>query len=221
MKHNYNWLISRLEPLKDDILQIHSYKNIFGQAKAIVILENQAQDRLAELSTIGKYTRKKDIAFPLIVSRNFVLQSLDSYPLEFIDIISSAGENIVMNEDLLATLSFDREDVRLQMEREFKSKWLHTRELVLQSKHKPKELSRILHLSIASVVPALKGFFFLSAQPYPQNPKDFFEYAALISRADIGVFLNWQEHDEAELADLTRYLNILQKLIDTMEDYPV
>lgn len=221
MKNRYKWLITHLEPVRENILQIFAYKDIFQESKAIVIMENHEEDKLLELSSLGRYTRKKDIAFPLIVSRNFVLQSLDSYPLEFIDIISSKGENIILNENLLSTLSFDREDVRLQMEREFKSKWLHTRQLFLESKQKPKELSRLLRFSISSLVPALKGFFFLSGQPYPQDINSFFEHAALIAKADLGVFLNWQSLKEAELADVTRYLSILQKLSDIMEDYPL
>lgn len=221
MKNSYKWLISYLEPVRESILQIFSYQDIFGNAKAIVILENNAQDKLLELSSLGKYTRNKDIAIPLIVTRSFVTQSLDSYPLEFIDITSSVGENIVLNEDLFATLSFDRNDVRLQMEREFKSKWLHTQQLFFEGKQKPKELSRLLRFSITSLVPALKGFFFLSSQPYPQDLNSFFEHAALISNADLGVFSNWQNNKEAELADITRYLRILQKLSDIMEDYPI
>ena len=216
MKNRYKWLITHLEPVRESILQIFAYKDIFQESKAIVIMENHEEDKLLELSSLGRYTRKKDIAFPLIVSRNFVLQSLDSYPLEFIDIISSKGENIILNENLLSTLSFDREDVRLQMEREFKSKWLHTRQLFLESKSQ--ELACKI---LVSLVPALKGFFFLSGQPYPQDINSFFEHAALIAKADLGVFLNWQSLKEAELADVTRYLSILQKLSDIMEDYPL
>jgi len=71
MKNRYKWLITHLEPVRESILQIFAYKDIFQESKAIVIMENHEEDKLLELSSLGRYTRKKDIAFPLIVSRNF------------------------------------------------------------------------------------------------------------------------------------------------------
>ena len=84
-----------------------------------------------------------------------------------------------------------------------------------------RNLRDTLHMPIRALIPALKGFFFLSNQAYPQSRKDLFEQAALISKTDLTVLGIWLERASIELADIERYLAILQKLMELMETYTI
>jgi len=133
MKHPYNGILNSLEAVKNTLLQVCVYKDILGGYGAVVVLEDVPDQQLEKLAGLAQYARKKALMLPLIVTRSFIASSLDSYPLEFINIISSDKENLMCKEDLLTNLQFSKADVRLQMEREFKSKWLLTRQSTLEA----------------------------------------------------------------------------------------
>ncbi len=221
MNHPYTGLLKSLDSVSEHLIQVYVYQELTGQYMATVILDHDPDGWLGELAPMATYVRKHKLPLPLIINRQFIQFSLDSYPLEFINISSSQSVNLLLKEDLLSELDIIPADVRLQMEREFKSKWLHTRQMLLEGKLSTRNLRETLHLSIRSLIPALKGFFFLVKQPYPQTLKDLFAQAALISEIDLNALERWLGQSHFELADAERYLAILGKLMKLMESYPV
>jgi hypothetical protein len=87
--------------------------------------------------------------------------------------------------------------------------------------HEDQAIAGITESSIASLVPCLKGFFFLAGQPYPKTLADLFEHAALITKTDIKVMHGWMQEKNIELADVERYLSLLSRLMELMQTYPV
>jgi hypothetical protein len=219
MNHPYTGILNSLNNLNDQLIQVNIYQDLLGNFNAVVILDEDPDGWLEKLSPLAKYTAKHKLNLPLIINRRFIRYSLDSYPLEFINIISSTNQNLIVKEDLLSNLEINAADVRLQMEREFKSKWLLTRQIVLESGFNNKRLRETLQLSISALIPAIKGFFFLSKQPYPKDLQELFDQAALISKLDLGVFALWLQSKTIEAADVERYLSILHKLMELMETY--
>ncbi|HNQ43808.1 MAG TPA: hypothetical protein PKI59_05235 [Candidatus Cloacimonadota bacterium] len=221
MKHPYTGILPTLKAVQDKLLQVTVYQDLIGHYGSVVILEDDPDNLLTKLAPLGRYTRTHKLMLPLIINRRFLRYSLDSYPLEFINIISSTRTDLVTIEDLLGDLDFAAADVRLQMEREFKSKWLLTRQVVLEGSLSSRKLRETLHLSIAALIPAFKGFFRLANHPYPQTVNDLFGQAALISKCDLGNLPLWLKEHNIQASDIERYLNILQKLMELMETYPV
>ncbi|HOH98784.1 MAG TPA: hypothetical protein PL188_10835 [Candidatus Cloacimonadota bacterium] len=221
MKHPYTGILATLNPIKDQILQVTIYQDLLGKFGCVIILEHDPDHLLTKLAAMVKYIRSKRLMLPLIIDRRFLKYSLDSYPLEFINIISSTRTDLMTIEDLLGDLKFEPADVRLQMEREFKSKWLLTRQVVLEGALSPKMMRETLHLSIEALVPAFKGFFLLANHPYPQTLNDLIAQAALISKCDLGNLPIWYKEKSIHAGDIERYLGILQKLMELMETYPV
>jgi len=220
MNHRFTGLLKSLEPVSEEMLQVYVYQELTGNFAAVVILDEDPTS-LDKLVPMARYVHKHKLALPLVINRRFIQYSLDSYPLEFINITSSQSINLLLKEDLLAELKIRPADVRLQMEREFKSKWLLTRQMLLDGNLSSRNLKETMHLSITALIPAIKGFFFLAKQPYPQSIKALFEQAALISKVDLSALDRWLEESSLELADAERYLTILNKLTELMETYPV
>ncbi len=220
MHHHYNGLLKSLEPVSDLLIQVYIHEDLIGQQKAVVILDKDP-DKLQDLVPMAKYVHKNKLAMPLVINRRFIKYSLDSYPLEFIDIMSSQSINLLLKEDMLSELKIRQSDVRLQMEREFKSKWLLTRQMLLDGNLSSRKLKETLPLSISALIPAIKGFFFLAKQPYPQTTQALFEQAALISKIDLNSLERWLGQSHYEIADAERYLRILNKLTELMETYPI
>ncbi|MCB5260834.1 MAG: hypothetical protein PHY41_05165 [Candidatus Cloacimonetes bacterium] len=221
MNNPYSGILNSLSNVSDRLIQVTAYKDLLSNYNAVIILDEDPDGWLEKLSPLAKYIHKHKLNLPLIINRRFIKYSLDSYPLEFINIISCQRENILVKEDLLANLQIKPADVRLQMEREFKSKWLLTRQVILEGKMNSRNLRHTLQLSITALIPCVKGFFFLSKQPYPQSSDELFAQAALICKIDLNAFAIWMKKTEIELADIERYLSILNKLMELMETYPV
>ena len=219
MKHPYNGILNSLEAVKDTLLQVCVYKDILGGYGALVVLEDEPDQHLERLAGLAQYARKKALMLPLIVTRSFIASSLDSYPLEFINIISSDKENLMCKEDLLTNLQFSKADVRLQMEREFKSKWLLTRQSTLEAAGRSRHLRETMRMSIRAVIPAIKGFFFLAGHPYPHTLDQLLDQAELITGIDLKILGTGLKEQNIGTNDIQRYLIILQRLIDFMESY--
>ncbi len=221
MNHPYSGLLKSMDHLSEHLMQVYVYQELTGVYSAVIILDKDPDGWLTELTPLAKYVHKHKLNLPLIINKRFIQYSLDSYPLEFINIISSESVNLLLKEDLLSGLDILHSDVRLQMEREFKSKWLLTRQVLLEGKLSARNLRETLHLSIRALIPALKGFFFLSRHSYPQTMEDLFEQAALISKIDLNALNIWLKQSTIELADAERYLSLLQKLMELTETYPI
>jgi predicted nucleotidyltransferase len=113
-------------------------------------------ERLAR--RMGKW-RKKRISAPLVLSPEFLQAARDSYPLELLSIL--ARHRVLYGEDPLAGLEFQREHVRLQCEREIRSKILLFRRAYLESEGAPKRLQLLLDRGAPSLLAILRGLLWL------------------------------------------------------------
>ncbi|MDZ4181740.1 MAG: hypothetical protein U1B83_02600 [Candidatus Cloacimonadaceae bacterium] len=183
-KHAFDRIMEPLAPLESLILQVAVHQGYGGVQRLIVIFEDDPPQFFYALAPLVRYIQKHRLAEPLIINQLFIETSLDSYPLEFIDICSSY-RNVFVKKDLLTDLRFAKADVRLQMERELKSKWLLTRQAVLEFPDKLKRVQGIIDMSRGSIYPVLKGFFALTDTDVPQELTDAITPAALISGVDL------------------------------------
>ncbi len=217
MKHDYSSVMKALQGFEANIIQVASYSN--PNPRCVIILDTDPPYLLESLGALRDYCRKHRLPFPLLVNREFVLSSLDSYPLEFLDIVSSSYKNLLCREDILSGLNFAAKDLRLQMERELKGKWLHTRLAVLEQQQKPKLLAETLKVSILSILPVLKGFCYLGDRIIPQDTDALCAQVADITKLNLSLINSWLMVDKADIYIIKNYLEILQGLLtylDTM-----
>lgn len=83
-----------------------------------LVLNRINLDRVRELSRQGKRLGALGFGAPLILTPRHIRESLDSFPLEMLDI--QLNHAVVLGEDPFAGLSFNPAHVRLQCEREVK-----------------------------------------------------------------------------------------------------
>lgn len=215
MNKDFSNVMSTLTGIQDSLLQVAVYTDF--QPQCVIILEEDPPDLLESLDSLKNYTIKRKLRFPLLINRNFAESSLDSYPLEFLDIVSSNYENLFVKKDLLKTLKFDPVNLRLQMEREIKSKWLLIRLSVLEKKNTPKQLADFLALTLGSIVRVLKGICYLNDGSVPQTLEDIFVRTTNITDVDFDVMLRCLTTKEATLETVEQYLSILGDIMRYVE----
>lgn len=136
-------------------------------------IDIEVLDRLA--ARMGKW-RKRRISAPLLMRPEFIQTALDSYPLEFLSI--KARYRVLHGADLLVDLRFDREHVRLQCEREIRSKLLLFRRAYLESEGAPKRLKLILDRGVPAVVAIFRGLLWLREGPWTAEGAEFWDACA-------------------------------------------
>ena len=176
MNQNWNVVPELLKDQLNNVIQIAVYDLHADAERCVIILEQDPEGFFEKLTPLSGFSRKYRLPVPLIITREFIQSSLDSYPLEFLN-MRSDYKNIMAREDLLSKLSFNQSDIRLQMERELKSKWLLTRQGILESPKNMKSVWKIMHLSLESLMPVLKGLLFLSVTDIPASHNEVFKIA--------------------------------------------
>ncbi len=136
----------------------------------LVVLSEGAIDSLSRAVDIITHWRKKNVATPLFMTRNYIATSLDSYPLEFLNM--KRLYTVVFGEDVLGDLTFDVHDVRLQCEREIKGKLLLLRQRFLETEEKPKRLEELISQSITAVISIMTGLLYMKGSEIPMARRD-------------------------------------------------
>jgi hypothetical protein len=179
---------TKLEQLYGDkLIQVSVYRRYLPSGRLAIILKDDSVSMLLKAEKITNEIRKKKLPAPLFFNQQYIESSLDTFPLEFLD-IQSDYDNLYNKEDIFKNLKFKKSDVRHQMERELKGKWLHIKMALLDYNNKPKILQEILAIAVQSVLPVVKGLIFLEEKEIPKEPAMQFKLADDLTEFSINSF---------------------------------
>ncbi|MDD5723249.1 MAG: hypothetical protein PHY29_05855 [Syntrophales bacterium] len=184
----------------------------------LIVLSEEAIDHLDRaLKTVSRW-RKKGVATPLFMTKPYIASSLDSYPLEFLNL--QKGYLLVSGEDVLKDISFEPCHLRLQCEREIKGKLLLLRERFLETEGKTRRVQDLIAESITAFISIFGGLLYLKCVAIPSSRREIVEALAREFPVDAGVFMRCLDVKEgkkkiasAELQDIfMAYLAEVRKL---------
>lgn len=162
----------------ENILQIAIYnRELTERGNLVVILNDDSIENIVKAHGLTKGLYKSGFEPPLVISENYIMNSLDSFPLEFLN-IKTDHKNLLVHRDILTGLQFEKSYIRLEMERELKSKILLIKMAILDHYGNLKILKNLIRVSVHSIEPVLKGLLFLLDQEILLNHTD------LITKAD-------------------------------------
>ncbi|MBD3378790.1 hypothetical protein GF406_27430 [candidate division KSB1 bacterium] len=119
----------------------------------MLVLTLEGIQNLSAAFPLVKKWRKSNVATPLFVTTEYIESSLDSFPIEFLNMKSAY--KVVYGKDALGHLNIDRNHLRLQVEAQIKGKLLHLREQFLGTLGKKQALKNLLK----ATVPAFTSIF--------------------------------------------------------------
>ncbi len=142
----------------------------------LIILSDNAIDNLeSALNEVSRWRRRK-VATPLFMTKAYITSSLDSYPIEFLNI--KRNYHLVYGEDVLAEMTFDPHDLRLQCEREIKGKLLLLREGFLETDGKKKKIRELIGSSITAFISIFSGLLHLKGIEIPDAKREIITLVA-------------------------------------------
>jgi len=219
---------------KDDLVSIILYGSGAGSdfnpqtsdLNFLIILSEGAIDHLDwAIDTVSRW-RKRNVAIPLFMTQSYIQSSLDSYPLEFLNIKKSYRH--VYGKDVLKDISIQPHDLRLQCEREIKGKLLLLREGFLETEGKQKRIAELIKASITAFLSIFSGLLHLKGCEIPETRREIIRAVTKEIPIDQEIFMKCLDikqgktsYTSSEITNLfTAYMIEVRKLwefVDTME----
>ena len=193
----------------------------------MVVLDDNTPSELIRCAKFVKKWHKQLITIPLFLDPDYIQQSLDTFPLEFLDM--SSAYHVIYGDDVLDNLDCNAADVRSQCERELKGKLLHLRAEYLNLRGDKKGLVDLVNRSLHMFRLVFTGALFLINIEIPEKTNtllsviseeyeldgSLFKKLKAIANGDIKV----DETEADELFDL--YIEELDKLSNAIDKMPV
>lgn len=159
----------------DDLLSVFLYGSAAGEDfipgvsdyNLGVVLRNLRPDHLRRAA--GKVSRwgRHRISPPLFLDPAFIRQSLDVFPIEFMEM--KENHRILYGPDPLAGLQVGPANLRHQCESEIRGKLLGLRQGYLRAASRPKNVLALALGSLKPVLLVLRNFLRLRGESVPQN----------------------------------------------------
>jgi hypothetical protein len=153
----------------------------------LIVLSEQGIENLDRAIDVVSRWKKKNVAIPLFMTKSYIDSSLDSYPIEFLNMQKSYI--MVFGEDVLKGLSFESGLLRLQCEKELKGKLLHLREGFLETEGKDKRIRNLIKISLTAFLSIFKALLYLAEAEIPGERREIINSVAKAFEIDADVFL--------------------------------
>lgn len=176
----------------------------------VVLTENGIKKLRKYLPLISKW-QKRNVTTPLFLTKEYILSSLDSFPIEFLSM--RMKYELVYGEDIMSNLKVEESDLRLACEREMKGKLLHLREGFLSASKDTRDLKMLISQSLATFTTLFTAILKLREAEPPRKRRELFEKMATEFDLDREVF--------AKLMDVRENSTKIKKqeLLDLVEKY--
>ena len=120
----------------------------------------------AGISSLGKAMplvaswKKRRVATPLFLTKEYIASSLDTFPIEFLNL--KAAYAVVFGQDVLGGLAFDGRLLRIQCEREIKGKLLQLRQHFLETEGSARKIAALISFSLPTFFSIFQAVIFLA-----------------------------------------------------------
>jgi len=189
-----------------------------GPADSVMVLEAMDLDLLRRLAEHGPKLGSRGIAAPLVMTPEYIARSLDTFPLELLEI--TQHRTTVLGRDCFEELEFDARHVRLQCERELKRVLIRLRQGLLAAAGREAVLGELREDVGRHLLRTLRGLLWL------KGVRDFVPAGQVIGEAEkiTGMTLGGVrkavlfrgEHDWAEFTALYAEVEKLAGLADAL-----
>lgn len=125
----------------------------------VLVLNRQNLSSLNAIASLAKPMSRKKISPPLLMTLSYIERSQDVFGVEFLDF--QLAHKTVMGDDPFAPLEFDKKDVRLQCEREFKAMLIRLRQGYVAAAANKKLVRDILISTAKGMLPLLRAMLWL------------------------------------------------------------
>lgn len=141
----------------------------------VIILSKQTLDSLNTLAGMARSMRKRKLAAPLLMTPAYIERSRDVFSIEFLDL--QLIHQTIFGNDPLEKLTFVKQHVRLQCERELKATLIRLRQGYIAAAANRRLVRDILISATGGLVPLLRAILWLKDINRPKQAQPVFAKA--------------------------------------------
>jgi len=136
----------------------------------LIVLSEEGINTLEKSFKVVSKWRKRNVSIPLFLTKHYIASSLDSFPIEFLNM--KVNHSLVFGEDVLSELSFEKEHLRIQCERELKGKLLQLRQGYLDTSQRTGSMQSLIARSIPAFVAIFRAILHLKDEKTQANKRE-------------------------------------------------
>lgn len=200
----------------------HEYIPGVSDINIAILVKDNSIPQLAQCLHLQKKWKKKSVSTPFFMTRAYINSSLDTYPIEFLDMQSNY--RVLFGEDILKNIQIEKKYLRIQCERELKGIAIHLRRSFVQSSGNMKYLLSLLNDSLRRLFPVFKALLVLKNLSIPKLKSDIVasvEDSYALSTSSFSVIYNNSSQRSANNHYETlfdRYTNDIDRIISMVEN---
>jgi hypothetical protein len=199
------------------------YDHERSDINSVVVLHQMDLGVLEGLAPLGKIYGQQGIAAPFIMTPEFVAHSLDTFPLEFLNL--QLFHVTVFGKDLFKGLTVRRADLRYQCEWELKVRMIGLRQRYLSCAGDSRQLADSFADTFSGYIPLFRGLIHLYDRQPPQSAEAVIATLSECSGINLDVFVRVAQHKKqrqevtgAQLNQIFKdYYSVLETLAETMD----
>lgn len=134
---------------------------------SVVVLREITPSLLEALASSGKHFGRKRLHAPLLMTREYIDRSLDVFPVEFLDI--KLLHKTVYGEDIFTDISINKSLLRLQCERDLKSKLINLHQGYISCLGSSRSLKTLLINAYPGFFPLFRAMLFITQISRPPS----------------------------------------------------
>ncbi len=157
----------------------------------LVVLTENGIKQVGGAGHYIKAWRKRQISLPLFLTENYIQASLDSFPMEFLNM--QLRYRIIQGEDVLTQLKIGKKDLRLQCEREIKRDLLHLRQGFITSLQSKRHMIELVSKSLVAFSALFRALLYLTGKEIPDNKIELLDVACNEFELDRALFSSLEE----------------------------
>lgn len=197
LKREVNFFILGLrKTYREDLLSVVLYGSaastpLYSNLNILVLLRSTS---LSELKKATSVVNKFKNLTPLFLTEEYILSSIDIFPIEFLDM----QENYILlyGKNFLKDIHVDLKNLRFQCEQELKAKLLSLKQLYVGLNYRPAALKEPLFRSFTSIMHILRNVLRLKGRQPPYKKEDLLKELAVHFKIEIS---HWEKILAAKL----------------------
>lgn len=225
---------SIIELYSSDVVSVFAYGSVTGadfdrrysDINLGVVLKEVDAGILKKCAKIAKRGLRHKITPPLFLTREYINVSLDTFPVEFINM--KCASLILYGEDTLKDIKVNNEDLRRECETQIKGKIITIRQAYLEQALRPKGIERVLKNALRSIFPVFAALLRIKKGSSPVDKNEILREVGEEFDIDISPFMLLYMGKKSErrmdsprsetlVASFLSELAKLSKAVDTME----
>jgi hypothetical protein len=162
------------------------YLDKISDINSIIMLQEIDFTFLDTLLPLGKRYRRQGLAVPLVMDPEYLHRSVKVFPVEFLSF--KLVHHTLYGEDLLAGLEINRQELKIQCERELKGRIIWLQKHYVSSMGDRKALAEYMISHMDGFLPILRGILLVLGHEPPQGLKKVLDLISIATGIDTRVF---------------------------------